>query len=418
MTSIGIRDRIKHAWSAFREGNQYPYNYHGLGVSYGSKPDRVHLSLGNERSIIASIYTRIAVDVASVDIRHVRLDQNGRYTEEIKSGLNYCLSVSANTDQSGRAFVMDAVMSLFDEGCIAIVPVETSESPKMSNSYDIDSLRVGKIREWYPQYVRVDLYNEKTGQHEEVTLPKKMVAIVENPFYAVMNEPNSTLRRLVYKLNLLDKADKEMTSGKLDIIVQLPYTINSELKKQRAEDRRKSIEMQLTGSKYGIAYLDATEKITQLNRPAENQLVDQIKYLSSTLYNQLGLTEAIFDGTADEQAMLNYNNRTVEPILAAITEAMDRTFITKTARTQGQAIIYIRDPFKLVPVNNIADIADKFTRNEILSSNEVRSIIGFKPVDDPRADELRNKNLNANNDQLGPNPRKDDDGERRKSDGA
>lgn len=329
--------------------------------------------------------------------------------------MNYCLSVSANTDQSGRAFIMDAVMSLFDEGCIGIVPVETSDSPKNSNSYDIEQLRVGKILEWYPQHVRMDIYNERTGQHQEVVLPKKMVAIVENPFYAVMNEPNSTLRRLVYKLNLLDKADGNMASGKLDIIVQLPYTIRSEARKEQAETRRKAIEMQLTGSKYGIAYIDATEKITQLNRPAENQLVEQIKYLSSTLYNQLGLTEAIFDGTADEQAMLNYNNRTVEPILNALVEAMDRTFITKTARTQGQAIIYIRDPFKLVPVNNIADIADKFTRNEILSSNEVRSIIGFKPVDDPRADELRNKNLNASDDQLGPNPRKDDDGERRKN---
>lgn len=404
-----------HAWSAFREENRYSYNYQGLGVSYGSKPDRVHLSLGNERSIVASIYTRIAIDVASVDVRHVRLDQNGRYVEDMKTGLNYCLSVSANTDQSGRAFIMDAVMSLFDEGCVAIVPVETSESPRNSNSYDIESLRVGRILEWYPQYVRLDIYNEKSGNHEEVTLPKKMVAIVENPFYSVMNEPNSTLRRLVYKLNLLDNVDKDASSGKLDIIVQLPYTIKSDLRKQQAEERRKSIEMQLTGSKYGIAYLDATERITQLNRPAENQLLAQIQYLSTTLYNQLGITEAIFDGTADEQAMLNYNNRVVEPVLSAITEAMDRTFITKTARTQGQAIIYIRDPFKLVPVNNIADIADKFTRNEILSSNEIRSIIGFKPVDDPRADELRNKNLNASSDQLGPNPKKDDDGERRDS---
>lgn len=402
-----------HMWSAFTENSRYNDNYQGLGLSYASKPDRVHLSLGNERSIIASLYTRIAIDAASVDIRHVRLDQNGRYIEDVKSGLNYCLSVSANTDQSGRAFVMDTVMSLFDEGCIGIVPVETTESPKNSNSYDIEQLRVGKILEWYPQYVRMDIYNENSGKHEEVVLPKKMVAVVENPFYAVMNEPNSTLRRLVYKLNLLDKADGEASSGKLDIIVQLPYTIKSEARKQQAEERRKNIEMQLTGSKYGIAYLDATERITQLNRPAENQLVDQIKYLSSTLYNQLGLTEAIFDGTADEQAMLNYYNRTVEPILNAITEAMDRTFITKTARTKGQAIIYLRDPFKLVPVNNIADIADKFTRNEILSSNELRSIIGFKPVDDPRADELRNKNLNASDDQLGPNPRENDDEERR-----
>lgn len=406
-----------HAWSAFTENSRYNYNYNynyqGLGLSYAHKPDRVHLSLGNERSIIASVYTRIAIDVASVDIRHVRLDQNGRYFEDVKSGLNYCLSVSANTDQSGRSFIMDAVMSLFDEGCIGIVPVETTENPKNSNSYDVEQLRVGKILEWYPQHVRMDIYNEDNGKHVEVVLPKKMVAIVENPFYAVMNEPNSTLRRLVYKLNLLDKADGEASSGKLDIIVQLPYTIKSEARKQQAEERRKNIEMQLTGSKYGIAYLDATERITQLNRPAENQLVDQIKYLSSTLYNQLGLTEAIFDGTADEQAMLNYYNRTVEPVLNAITEAMDRTFITKTARTKGQAIIYLRDPFKLVPVNNIADIADKFTRNEILSSNELRSIIGFKPVDDPRADELRNKNLNASDDQLGPNPKENDDEERR-----
>lgn len=384
--------RLQHAWNAFKNrdptGHKYEY-----GLSYGSRPDRTRMRFGNERSIIASIYTRIAIDVAAVSIQHVRLDQNGRYAETINSHLNECLTVQANIDQSGRALIQDIVMSMFDEGVVAVVPVDTTFNPSESGSFDILSLRVGKILEWYPRHVRVQLYNDRVGRREEVILEKKFVAIIENPLYAVMNEPNSTLKRLVHKLNLLDSIDEQSGSGKLDLIIQLPYVIKTPARREQAEQRRKDIEMQLAGSKYGIAYTDGSEKITQLNRPAENNLMTQIEYLTSMLYSQLGITENVFNGTAEEAEMLNYYNRTIEPILAAITDAMNRTFLTKTARTQGQKIIYLREPFKLVPVNNLAEIADKFTRNEILTSNEIRALIGFKPVDDPKADELRNPNI-------------------------
>ena len=384
--------RLQHAWNAFKNrdptGKQYEY-----GISYGSRPDRTRMRFGNERSIIASIYTRIAIDVAAVSIQHVRLDQNGRYAETINSHLNECLTVQANIDQSGRALIQDIVMSMFDEGVVAVVPVDTTFNPNKSGSFDILSLRVGKILEWYPRHVRVQLYNDRVGRREEVILEKRFVAIIENPLYAVMNEPNSTLKRLVHKLNLLDSIDEQSGSGKLDLIIQLPYVIKTPARREQAEQRRKDIEMQLAGSKYGIAYTDGSEKITQLNRPAENNLMAQIEYLTSMLYSQLGITENVFNGTAEEAEMLNYYNRTIEPILAAITDAMNRTFLTKTARTQGQKIIYLREPFKLVPVNNLAEIADKFTRNEILTSNEIRALIGFKPVDNPKADELRNPNI-------------------------
>lgn len=395
-----IRERLQHAWNAFRSRDQANGSRNPeAGASYSYRPDRVRLALGNERSIIASVYTRIAIDVSSVSVQHVRLDQNGRFLKKEDSALNDCLSIEANVDQTGRALLQDAVMSMFDEGVVAIVPTDTSINPAISGSYDILSLRTGKILEWFPSFVRVRVYNEKTGQREELVLPKSTVAIIENPLYAVMNEPNSTLKRLIYKLNLLDSLDEQASSGKLDLIIQLPYVIKSEARREQAEQRRKDIEVQLSGSKYGIAYTDGTERITQLNRPAENNLMAQIEYLTSMLYGQLGLTESIFDGTADEKTMLNYYNRTVEPILAAITDEIKRKFLTKTARTQLQSIMYFRDPFKLVPVSELADIADKFTRNEVLSSNEIRGIIGYKPSDDPKADELRNKNLNSKEDQ-------------------
>lgn len=394
---LGFVDRLQHAWNAFRsrDPTRLPYQY---GVSYGNRPDRVRLSFGSERSIISSIYNRIGIDVAAINIQHIRTDQNGRYTGIVPSHLNECLSTSANVDQTGRALIQDIVMSLCDEGSVAIVPVDTTLNPQVSGSYDIQSLRVGQILEWYPEHVRINLYNEKIGRKEEVILPKKMVAVVENPLYLVMNEPNSTLKRLIHKMNLLDSIDNQSGSGKLDIIIQLPYVIKSKARKEQAEARKKDIEQQLTGSKYGIAYTDGSEKITQLNRPAENNLMAQITYLTSMLYSQLGLTEKVFDGTADEKEMLNYYNRTIEPILAAITDSMNRTFLTKTARSQGQKIMYFREPFKLVPVNDLAEIVDKFSRNEILSSNEIRAMIGYKPVDDEAADELRNKNLNVSKD--------------------
>jgi hypothetical protein len=353
------------------------------------------LRLGTERSILASIQTRIALDVSSVPIRHVRIDENGRYIDTISSGLNNCLSLEANIDQTDRAFIQDVVISMFDEGCIAIVPVDTTINPNVSDSYDILSLRTARIIQWYPEYVRVKLYNQKTGLMQEITLPKSTVAIIENPLYSVMNEPNSTLQRLIQKLNYLDAIDEQSSSGKLDLIVQLPFLIKTEARKQQAEVRRKLIEDQLKGSKYGIAYTDATEKVTQLNRPAENNLMDQIEYLTSMLYSQLGITKEVFDGNADEKTMLNYYNRTIEPILSAITGGMKRVFITKTGRSQGQTIAFFRDAFRLVPVEQLAEIADKFTRNEILTSNEIRSVIGFKPSSEEGADELRNKNLNA-----------------------
>lgn len=388
--------KLQHAWNAFLNRDptsRYPYQEMGMGTNF--RPDRTRLTLGNERSIITSVYNRIAIDVAAIAIQHVRLDKEGRYIETIQSTLNEALTLSANVDQTGRALIQDVVMSMFDEGCVAIVPVDTSIDPKKSSSYDIQTLRTAKVLEWYPSYVRLRLYNEKTGFQEEIPLPKDMVGIIENPLYSVMNAPNSTLTRLILKLNLLDSIDQQTGSGKLDLIIQLPYVIKTTARKEQAEVRRKDIEMQLSGSKYGIAYTDGTEKITQLNRPVENTLLTQVTYLTSMLYGQLGLTESIFDGTADEKTMLNYYNRTVEPILSAITDEMKRKFLTKTARTQNQSIMFFRDPFKLVPVSDLAEIADKFTRNEIVSSNEFRSVIGYKPSADPRADELKNKNVNT-----------------------
>ena len=396
---MALTDRLQHAWNAFL--NKDPTkSYYGYGSASYYKPDRMRPTMGNERSMVVSVYNRIAMDVASIDIFHARLDEDGRFTEQIASGLNECLTLSANMDQTGKAFLQDVVMSMMDEGCVAIVPVETTTNPTVTGSFDISSLRTGRIKEWYPAHVKVELYNEKTGRKEDVTLPKKMVAIIENPLYAVMNEPNSTLKRLIYKLNLLDVIDEQSGSGKLDLIIQLPYVIKTPARKEQAEQRRKDIEMQLAGSKYGIAYTDGTEKITQLNRPVENNLMKQIEYLTNMLYGQLGLTPEILNGSADEKAMLNYYNRTVEPIISAIVDEMKRKFLTKTARTQGQSIVYFRNPFKLVPVAELAEISDKLTRNEIASSNEIRQIIGWKPSDEPGADELRNKNLNQSASEL------------------
>ena len=398
---MGIRDRLQHAWNAFvYNDNTYvdPQNLGGLSTY---KPDRVHFSRGVERSIVTSVYNRLALDVSSIAIKHVRLDENGRFKEEVDSGLQNCLNVEANIDQTGRAFLQDVVMSMLDEGCVAIVPVDTTIDPAKSGSYEINTMRTGKILEWYPAHVRVRVYNDKKGIHEELVLPKSTVAIIENPLYAVINEPNSTMQRLIRKLNLLDVVDEQTSSGKLDLIIQLPYVIKSEARRKQAEERRKDIEMQLSGSKYGIAYTDGTERITQLNRPAENNLMKQVEYLTSMLYSQLGLTQSIMDGSADDKTMLNYYNRTVEPILAAITDEIKRKFLTKTARSQRQTIMYFRDPFKLTPVVDLAEIADKFTRNEIMTSNEIRQIVGMKPATDPSADELRNKNLNQSNEEVG-----------------
>ena len=398
---MGIRDRLQHAWNAFvYNDNTYvdPQNLGGLSTY---KPDRVHFSRGVERSIVTSVYNRLALDVSSIAIKHVRLDENGRFKEEVDSGLQNCLNVEANIDQTGRAFLQDVVMSMLDEGCVAIVPVDTTIDPAKSGSYEINTMRTGKILEWYPAHVRVRVYNDKRGIHEEIVLPKSAVAIIENPLYAVINEPNSTMQRLIRKLNLLDVVDEQTSSGKLDLIIQLPYVIKTDARRKQAEERRKDIEMQLSGSKYGIAYTDGTERITQLNRPAENNLMKQVEYLTSMLYSQLGLTQSIMDGSADDKTMLNYYNRTVEPILAAITDEIKRKFLTKTARAQKQTVMYFRDPFKLTPVVDLAEIADKFTRNEIMTSNEIRQIVGMKPAEDPSADELRNKNLNQSNEEVG-----------------
>lgn len=387
-----LGSRLRHAWNAFR--NRDPTEqFRDVGPGYYYRPDRVRLTRGNERSIVTSIYNRIAIDVASVDIKHCRLDDNERIVSEIDSGLNSCLKLEANLDQTARVFKQDIVMSMFDEGCVAIVPVDTTLDPNKTNSYDILSMRTGKILEWYPQHVKVRVYNEKTGKKEDITVPKSTVGIIENPLYAIINEPNSTMQRLIRKLSLLDITDEQTASGKLDLIIQLPYVIKTEARRQQAENRRKDIEMQLASSKYGIAYTDGTERITQLNRSVENNLLKQIESLTSTLYSQLGITQAILDGTADEKTMLNYNNRTIEPIVSAIVDEMKRKFLTKTARSQKQTILFFRDPFKLVPVNDIAEIADKFTRNEILTSNEIRQIIGLKPSDDPKADQLINSNI-------------------------
>ena len=397
---MGLLNRLSHAWNAFI-GNDY-YNYSGskyrdLGYSSTIQPYRTYFTKGNDKSIVTAIYTRIAIDCMSIDLKHIRLDENGRYVEEIKSKLNNCLTVEANKDQTARNFIKDIVVSMFDEGVVAVVPIDTTFNPSISSSYDIETMRTGRITQWYPDHVRVEVYNDRTGLKEELVFAKKDIAIIENPLYEVTNAPNSTLQRLILKLNILDAIDKQSGSGKLDLIIQLPYVIKSDARKEQAEKRRADIESQLSNSKFGIAYTDGTEKITQLNRSVENNLMTQIQYLTSMLYSQLGITEEILNGSADEKTMLNYMNRTIEPIMSAIVDEMKRKFLTKTARSQNQTIEYFNDPFKLIPVSNLADIADKFTRNEIMSSNEIRQIIGMRPVNDPRADELRNKNLNAGN---------------------
>ncbi|HHX36455.1 MAG TPA: phage portal protein [Clostridiaceae bacterium] len=390
---LSLGSRLKHAWNAFT--NNEASHYRDVGASYFYRPDRPRLTRGNERSIVTSVYNRIALDAAAINVQHVRLDENNRFLSIIDSGLNNCLTVEANIDQIGRAFMQDVVMSMLDEGSVAIVPIDTTFNPEVTGSYDILSMRTGKILEWYPKHIRVRVYNERTGTKQDIIVAKSTVAIIENPLYAVINEPNSTMQRLIRKLNLLDVIDEQSSSGKLDLIIQLPYIVKTEARRKQAENRRLEIEKQLTGSKYGIAYTDGTERITQLNRPVENNLMKQIEYLTSMLYSQLGITQSILDGTADEKTMLNYYNRTIEPILSAIVDEMKRKFLTKTARSELQSILFFRDPFKLVPVNEISEIADKFTRNEILTSNEMRQIIGMKPSDDPKADELRNKNLSA-----------------------
>lgn len=389
--SLNLSTRLAHAWNAFTSRD--PTQYIITGPGYSSRPDRPRLSRGNEKSIATSIFNRIALDVSSVSIKHCRLDKNGRYVEDIDSGLNNCLTLEANKDQTGRAFIQDAVLSMLDEGCVALVPVETTIDPKNSNSYQIDSMRTGKITEWYPDMVRVRLYNDQTGEKEEILLPKSQVAIIENPLYAVVNEYNSTMQRLIRKLSLLDVTDEQTAFGKLDLIIQLPYVIKTETRREQAERRRKDIIEQLAGSQYGIAYTDGTEKITQLNRSLENNLLKQVEYLTNMVYSQLGITQSVLDGTADEKTMLNYTNRTVEPIISAIVDELKRKFLTKTARSQLQSIVYFRDPFRLVPVNDIAEIADKFTRNEIMTSNEIRQIVGMQPSKDPKADELVNSNI-------------------------
>ena len=402
---LSIGSRLKHAWNAFT-GNRDPTAfYRDIGPSYGIRPDRPRFTGGRERSIVTALFNRMAMDGAAIDIQHVQLDENGRFKSVIKSGLNECLTLSANIDQTGRAFKQDIIMSMLDEGNIAIVPIDTTRDPDVTDSYDIESMRVGKILEWYPAHVKVRVYNERTGKKEDLIMSKRTVAIVENPFFAVINEPNSTMQRLIRKLALLDAIDEQSGSGKLDLIIQLPYVVKTEARRKQAEDRRADIERQLSGSKYGIAYTDGTERITQLNRPVENNLMKQIEYLTNMLYSQLGMTPSVLDGTADEATMLNYYTRNTEPIVAAIVDAMKRTFLTKTARTQNKSIAFFRDPFKLVLVNNMADIADKFTRNEILSSNEIRQIIGIKPSNDPKADKLINSNLNQPEDNNEPKPK-------------
>lgn len=399
---MGILTRLQHGWNAFLNNKDPTYNY-GSGTGYYYRPDRPRLTRGNERSIITSVYNRIALDVSAISINHCRLDEHGRFSSIIDSNMNKCLNLEANVDQTGRAFIQDVVLSMFDEGCVAIVPVDTSSNPNTTGSYDILSLRTGKILQWYPNSVKVQVYNERTGKKEDVILPKKFVGIIENPFYAVINEPNSTLQRLVRKLSLLDVTDEQTASGKLDLIIQLPYVIKTEARRKEAEKRRAEIENQLAGSKYGIAYADGTEKIVQLNRSLENNLMKQIEYLTSMLFSQLGITQELLDGTANEQTMLNYYSHTIEPIVSAITDELKRKFLTKTARAQSQTILFFRDPFKLVPVNNIAEIADKFTRNEVMTSNEVRQVIGMKPSDDPKADQLVNSNINQANGRQDPN---------------
>ena len=396
MEDLTFVSRLKHGWNAFM--NRDPTYNHAIGPSYSYRPDRPRFTRGNERSIVTSVFNRIALDVAAISMQHCILDDNGRFVEVVNSKLNNCLTLEANLDQTARAFVQDVVMSMFDEGCVAMVPVDTTFDPEITSSYDVLSMRTGKIVDWYPEHVKVRVYNEKTGRKEEVILPKSAVGIVENPLFAVVNEPNSTGQRLIRKLNLLDQIDEQSGSGKLDLIIQLPYVIKTDARRDQAERRRKDIENQLSGSKYGIAYTDGTEHITQLNRPVENNLLKQIEYLRDMFYSQLGITQTILDGTADDKTMLNYYSRTIEPIISAIVDEMNRKFLTKTARTQHHAIKFFRDPFKLVPVNDIAEIADKFTRNEILTSNEIRQIVGMKPSDDPKADQLVNSNISQPDD--------------------
>ena len=391
--------RLKHAWNAF-VGNKDPTYYRDIGNGYFYRPDRPRFTRGNERSIVTSVYNRIALDVAGINIQHCKLDDEGRFVSIIESKLNNCLNLEANIDQTGRAFIQDIVMSMLDEGCVAIVPVDTTIDPRVTGSYDISTMRTGRIIEWYPSYVKVRVYNDRIGEKQDITLPKSAVAIIENPLYAVINEHNSTMQRLIRKLSLLDITDEQTASGKLDVIIQLPYVIKTEARRQQAENRRKDIEMQLASSKYGIAYTDGTERITQLNRSVENNLMKQVEYLTSTLYGQLGLTQSIMDGTADEKTMLNYYSRTIEPIVSAIVDEMKRKFLTKTARSQLQSIVYFRDPFKLVPVNELAEIADKLTRNEIMTSNEIRQKIGMKPSSDPKADQLVNSNVRQPDNQV------------------
>ena len=393
MPNYTFSDRLKHAWNAFTSRDPTPPLQPTVYGGFSYRPDRLYHYRGGERSVVASIITRIAIDAAAIDLKHVKLDGEGRYLKDVDSGLNNVLTLEANIDQTSRSFLQDLVQSLLEEGSVCVVPVETSIDPRHTDSYQINTMRVGKIVQWYPQYVKVDLYNDQNGKHQEVTLPKKMVAIIENPLYSVMNEPNSTLQRLIRKLALLDVVDEQSSSGKLDLIIQLPYVVKSQTRKDQAEERRKQIEAQLTGSKYGIAYTDGTERITQLNRPVENNLLKQVEYLTTMVYGQLGITDEVLKGVADEKTMLNYYNRTIEPILSAIALEFKRKFLTKTARTQGQSIEFFRDPFRLVPVNDMAEIADKFTRNEIMTSNEIRQAIGMKPSDDPKADELVNSNL-------------------------
>ena len=391
---MGLTNRLQHAWNAFMNKDPTEYVYHDYGgIGYGHRPDRIRLTRGNDRSIITSVFNRIALDVAAVDLRHCRLDEDGRYSEDIDSGLNNCLTLEANLDQTARALIQDCVLSMFDEGCVALVPVDTTKDPSFTDSYDILTMRTGSILEWKPSHVKVRVYNERTGKKEDITVPKRTVSIIENPLYAIVNEPNSTAQRLMRKLSLLDVTDEQTASGKLDLIIQLPYIVKTEARRTQANKRREDIERQLTGSKYGIAYTDGTEKITQLNRPVENNLMSQVEYLTNQLFSQLGITQSILDGTADEKTMLNYYNRSIEPIVSAIVDEMKRKFLSKTARSQKQSIKAFRDPFRLVPVNDIAEIADKFTRNEIMTSNEVRQIIGMKPSDDPKADELINSNI-------------------------
>lgn len=399
---MGFLDRLQHGWNAFMNKDPTP-DYQSYGMGHYQRPDRPRLTRGNEKTIVTSVYNRIAIDVASIGIRHCKLDDNERFVETVNSGLNNCLTLEANIDQTGRAFIQDVVMSMLDEGVVAIVPIDTTLDPNVTGSYDILSMRTAKILEWYPQHIKVRVYNDRTGNKEDIVLPKKNVAIIENPLYAVVNEHNSTMQRLIRKLSLLDIVDEQSSAGKLDLIIQLPYVIKSEARRKEAERRRQDIEEQLAGTKYGIAYADGTERITQLNRSLDNNLMKQVEYLTTLLFSQLGITQSILEGTANEQDMLNYNNRTIEPFISAIVDEMKRKFLTKTARTQSQTIMFFRDPFKLVPINNIAEIADKFTRNEIMTSNEIRQIVGLRPSSDPKADELRNSNLNHPEDSMDPN---------------